>query len=207
MRDSTPCHFKPAGYLILQDAEAARDRNSYHQEFGLYCGVDRQFVYPSRDGIDLATSDHFTIDGLEQIVSDFWDKQTNFTAFLADFGTALSFYHQIRTYLERIELVYCDLAITSGEEDRLDAYEETSRPDDRIILMYGFDVSWPWANHSAIIQPGVVPDNPTWKGRLNRWGLLDSFEDALTLRKEYLEVYPYPPFDIYLVHKLNIQDD
>jgi hypothetical protein len=64
-------------------------------------------------------------------------------------------------------------------------------------------VSWPNCKHSAILQPGVLQHNQSWRHRCNEWGLLDNYNHAISLREEYLAVYPYPPFDVYLVHKVD----
>ncbi len=60
----------------------------------------------------------------------------------------------------------------------------------------------PTCNHSAILQPGVVPSSQPWRQKLNQFGLLNNYEDAVELRAEYLAIYLYPPFDIYMVHKV-----
>jgi hypothetical protein len=100
------------------------------------------------------------------------------------------------------DLVYCQLAWNVGEEDRMKAYAKTDEYVPGIARTYGFDVSWPSCKHSAILQPGVVPSSLSWRQRLNEYGLLNDYESAAELRAEYIAVYPYPPFDIYLVHKL-----
>ena len=97
----------------------------------------------------------------------------------------------------QFELVHCQLAWKVGEEDRLNAYA-TQEKSPVISLTYGFDVSWPSCTHSAVLQPGVVPSSLLWRRRLNEYGLLRDYESAVELRTEYLAVYPYPPFDIYL---------
>lgn len=102
----------------------------------------------------------------------------------------------------QFELIFCQLAWRAGEESRLNAYARTDEQLQEASFTYGLDVSWPSCNHSAILQPGVVPTSPAWRQKLNQYGLLNDFEEAAKLRSEYLAMYPYPPFDIYLVHKI-----
>jgi hypothetical protein len=100
-----------------------------------------------------------------------------------------------------LELVFCELAWQSGEEERC-AFYQPAKLAATIRVTYGFDVSWPECKHSAILQPGVVPGNAAWRGRLNQYGLLQSYSDAIELRSEYLAAHQHPPFDVFVVHGL-----
>jgi hypothetical protein len=194
----------PAGYLIVQESEYLRNNNKYYQGFGTYFGVDRllRFVWPDdviRRGLGMPPIED---PRLRETTEEWFNARSEMTAFITDYGRALRLIERLRAYGHRLELLYCEIAPTEGEVNRLDTYEAVEGARPVLSKTYGFDISWPTCTHSAIFEPGVVPENPSWRSRLNQYGLLDDYGDALQLRDEYLRVYPHPPFDIYLVHAL-----
>ncbi len=199
------CKLAPAGYLLVQESEAARTSNEYRQTFGLYSGVDRlPALFPSDPTIRRAIGKGpFEDVHLASLVEKWFDSRLEGTAFIPDTDEALALSRAFQTAGFQFDLLFCQLAWREGEEERLKAYTIKHEALPIASLVYGFDVSWPTCNHSAILQPGVVPSSLTWRAKLNRYGLLDEYEDARRLREEYLAVYPYPPFDIYLVSKVD----
>jgi len=198
----TKYNLTPVGYLLLQDAELARSSNDYNRALGLYCGVDRLPAFTDIDRHCLPKTTAMGQAAIEKVATEWYDARSGATAFLANPVQASDLIKGFHAVGIALDLVYCQLAWRLGQENTLKQYTLDDSGPPRIALTYGFDVSWPTCNHSAIRQPGVVPTNPMWRSRLNEWGVLNNYEDAEELRKEYLEVYPYPPFDIFLVHKV-----
>ena len=197
-------NFAPAGYLILQESEQARLTNEYRRNFGPYSGVDRlPPLFPPETAIRQALGEPPIQDvRLYAALEEWFDARFGNTAFIPGRSQALQLLKAFQTCGFQFELVYCQLAWKEGEEERLNAYATTDEKPPVVSLTYGFDVSWPSCNHSAILQPGVVPSSLPWRQKQNQYGLLNDFEDAAELRAEYLAVYPYPLFDIYVVHKV-----
>jgi hypothetical protein len=198
----------PAGYLIVQEADEARNCNQYRKDFGPYYGVDRLPPLLSPSPITSHRKDASiagTID-LNATIEEWFDARTERTAFMASHDQALGLLRRIASFGFRLELLFCQLAYQAGEEDRLKDYGSFKAAPAAISQCYGFDVSWPTCNHSAILQPGVVPKSSPWRGKLNEYGLLRDYSDANTLRTEYLAAYPYPPFDVFLVQRVAEQN-
>jgi hypothetical protein len=194
----------PAGYLVLQESEQAMLTNEYRRDFGPYSGVDRlpPFAAPEA-AIRQALGEPPVQDvRLYAALEEWFDARFGNTAFIPSRSQALRLLNAFQVCGFQFELVYCELAWKKGEEQRLNDYEKTSEKPPVVSLTYGLDVSWPSCNHSAILQPGVVPSSLPWRQRLNQNGLLNDYEDAAQLRAEYLAVYPNPPFDIYVVHRV-----
>jgi hypothetical protein len=195
-------HLAPAGYLLLQDAEQARLSHPHRRSFGAYFGVDRlPLLVPAdpaigEEGVPAAQSDSLT-----RLIDEWLDSSFGNTGFLPTRKQTLEFSKAFDKQDLHFELVYCEVAWKKGEEARLSDYPGAVDPPSTLSLTYGFDISWPSCNHSAIFQPGVVPTSADWRERLNKYGLLNHYEDAVRLRAEYLAVCP-PPFDIYLVHSI-----
>jgi hypothetical protein len=194
----------PAGYLILQESEEARLTNEYRQSFGPYSGVDRlPLLFPPDETIRQAIGEAPIQDvRLGTAIDEWLDSRFGNTAFLPNRSQAVRLLKVFQGFGFRCELVFCELAWTQGEEERLNAYARTNETSPVVSQTYGFDVSWPRCNHSAILQPGIVPSSLPWHQKLNQFGLFNDYEDAAKLRAEYLAVYPYPPFDIYVVHRV-----
>ena len=185
----------PAGWLILLTAEAARLANEYRRRFGPYFGVDRlpPFVYP------IVGEEQTTDRPGHALIEEWLGARSEKTAFINNLRIATSLATRFFELGYSIELAYCEVALDSYEDSRESWYQVAdSVPPPP--LTYGYDVSWPSCTHSAILQPGLVPNSTSWRTRLNMYGLLDNYDDALLLREQYLRVYPYPPFDIYSVH-------
>jgi hypothetical protein len=191
----------PAGYLIVQEAEAARNSNSYFRNFGRYYGVDRlpPFIAPDPAIREMLQEPPITDVRLSEALEEWFDFRSGLTAFIPSHNEAFRLLTTFQSFDFRLELVYCQMAWREGEEERLKAYSPVEGDPPVISMTYGFDVSWPGCNHSAIFQPGIVPTTPSWREKLNERGLLDDYKDAARLRDEYLVVYPCPPFDIFLV--------
>jgi hypothetical protein len=192
----------PAGYLIVQ--KSARLTDEYGQNFGFYFGVNRlpPFIAPDPEIRKLLGEPPVEDMRLYAVLDEWFDILSGSTAFISSRMRALRLLTAFRTCGFDLELIYCQMAWKEAEEDRLTAYATTEEKAPVVSLTYGFDVSWPNCNHSAIFQPGVVPSSLQWRQKLNPYGLLNEYEDAVQLRAEYIAVYPHPPFDIYLVHQL-----
>ncbi len=201
-------HLRPAGYLLLQDAREARCANEYRQSFGPYCGVDRlPPFYPPDPAIRQQLGEPIIQDPcLNKALEEWFESHFRDTAFIANVDEALRLRDTFGTLGVHLELVYCQLAWQDSETERLASYHTVLGHPSHIGVTYGFDVSWPTCNHSAIFQPGVVPSSALWRKKLNAYGLLERYHDAKSLREEYLRVYPYPPFDIYLVQGVGTMD-
>lgn len=197
-------NFAPAGYLILQESDQTRLSNEYRRDFGPYFGVDRlPQLFPPEAAIREAIGEPPVKDmRLYAALEEWFDSHFGNTAFIPSRSQALRLLNAFQECGFQFELVYCQLAWKEGEEGRLNAYAKTDEKSPEISLTYGFDISWPSCNHSAILQPGIVPHSLPWRQKLNQHGLLNNYEDAAELRAEYLAIYPYPPFDIYMVHKV-----
>jgi hypothetical protein len=194
----------PAGYLIVQESEQARLTNEYRRAFGSYSGVDRlPPLLPPETVIRQALGEPPIQDMcLYEALEEWFDSRFGNTAFIPVRSQALRLLKAFQACGFQFELIYCQLAWKEGEEERLSTYGTTDETLPAASQTYGFDVSWPSCTHSAILQPGVVPSSLAWRQKLNRYGLLNNYEDAAQLRAEYVAVYPYPPFDIYVVHKV-----
>jgi hypothetical protein len=199
-----PYNLAPAGYLIVQDSKQARFTNDYRKAFGPYFGVDRlpPFIAPEPEIRKQLGMPPVQDMRLYAALNEWFDIQSGSSAFIPNRTQALRLFKALQGYGFQLELVYCQLAWTEGEAERLNAYTGAEEKPPVVSLTYGFDISWPSCNHSAILQPGIVPSSLRWRQKLNPHGLLNNFEDAAQLRAEYIAVYPYPPFDIYLVHKV-----
>jgi hypothetical protein len=199
-----PHSLAPAGYLILQDSEQARLSNDYRRFFGPYYGVDRLPPFlPPETAIRQSLGEAPVQDaGFHAALEEWFDAPYGNTAFIPARHQALRLFKVFHECGFQLELVYCQVAWKKGEEERPKAYATTNQELPSVSLTYGFDVSWPTCKHSAILQPGVVLSSSAWRQKLNHYGLLNQFDDAAQLRTEYVAVYPYPPFDIYVVHKV-----
>jgi hypothetical protein len=193
----------PAGYLIVQDSEDARLSNPYREKFGVYYGVDRlpPFIAPDPAIRALLGQAPVVDPVLKDALHQWFESRSGETAFIRNGQRALDLLNVFRTRGFRLELLFCELACGEGEEERVSAYGSLEGARLPMSLQYGFDVSWPGCNHSAIIQPGIVPNSACWRGKLNEYGLLSDYDDGLGLRSAYLAIYPNPPFDIFLVSK------
>ena len=190
----------PAGYLIVRPCEDVPRVNDYRRSFGAYYGVDRlPALFPADPAIRSAIGEPRLDDPrLAAAIDELENSHFGNTAFLPRRTHAFQLLNTFGTFGLRFELLYCQLAWREGEEQRRKSYPRMAEAS----VTYGFDVSWPSCNHSAILQPGVVPSSISWRAKLNQYGLLDHYDVAVTLRDEYLGVYPYPPFDVYLVHSV-----
>jgi hypothetical protein len=198
MRINEP-NLLPVGYLIVE-ATALQIQPGGQT----YQGVDRlpHFVPPEPEIREYFREPLVKDKRLYRALDEWFATRDGPIAFIPSAKQALRLFDTFVSYGYGLELLFCHLAWQPGEEGRVAAYRPVAEVPTSFAITYGFDVSWPAATHSAIYQPGVVPENPGWLKRLNEWGLLSTYEDAKQLREEYLAVYPYPPFDIYLVHKV-----
>lgn len=203
-QNRTSYNLAAAGYLILQESEQARLTNEYRRSFGPYFGVDRLPPFlPPETAIRRTLGEPPIQDiRLYTALEEWCDARFGNTAFISARSQAVRLLTAFQACGFQFEFVYAELAWKDGEEERLKAYAMTGEETPVFSLTYGFDVSWPSCNHSAILQPGVVPSSLAWRQKLNQYGLLNDYEDAVQLRDEYLTVYPYPPFDIYVVRKV-----
>jgi hypothetical protein len=196
-------NLRPVGYLITQDASG---KLSPTGSAGTYYGVDRLPPFIAADPAIREALGEPPIDNPElfQAFEDYFTMVKDVpTPFLPRYEEAMSLLLSLGASGIALELVFCELAFGSSEQERTAAYPNVVGDRPNVGITYGFDVSWPACTHSAIRQPGVVPKNENWLRRLNRWGLLCDCEDALRLRSDYLVTYPYPPFDIFLVHSIS----
>jgi hypothetical protein len=208
--NSPPYNLTVAGYLLLQQAdEAWRSsqyvRDQYWREFGAYFGVDRLPLLITANPVirELIGEPPVQNPLLGTQIDEWLDSGFGITAFIPKRNQALRLLKGFQELELRFELVYCQLAWKKGEEESLSAYATTGEAPPAFSLTYGFDVSWPNCKHSAIFQQGTAPASLPWRKKLNEYGLLNNYEDATRLRDEFLAIYPHPPFDIYLVHKVD----
>jgi hypothetical protein len=192
----------PVGYLIVRDPKEFFENDAYCREFGRYFGVDRLpgFFPPDRDIRQLIGESPVEDEDLRIALKDWFDCRSKANAFIENYFHAFCLFKTFQSFGVRLELLYCQVALQEGEGKRLECYAPVTGSPQGTLQEYGFDVSWPSCNHSAIFQPGIVPNCTTWRSKLNQYGLLNDYSDALSLRQEYLAIYPYPPFDIYLIH-------
>ena len=196
-------NLRPVGYLIAQDASG---RLSSTESAGTYYGVDRLPPFIAPDPVIRKAIGEPPVDdpGLFEALDNYFDNIKDApTPFIPERDEATSLFLALHTADIALELLFCELAFGPSEQERTAAYPEFVGDRPNVGVTYGFDVSWPACTHSAIRQPGIVPKNKNWLTRLNSWGLLCHYEDALRLRSEYLLAYPYPPFDVFLVHSIS----
>ena len=193
----------PVGYLIVQDSGGLSLIGSTKKR---YFGVDRLPPLIAPDpmirqevGEPLVENERLK-DALEQL----FDLKEVKTPFLQNLMKAIQLRDALQLSGLRLELLFCDVVNDSDAQKRSSAFPTVSEDRPAISSTYGYDVSWPSCTHSAIRQPGVVPGSTVWQERLNERGLLSNYTDAAALREEYLRVYQYPPFDIFLVHKIDV---
>jgi len=103
-----------------------------------------------------------------------------------------------------LEMVFCELAWSPGEEEMLGRFREFRGDPKGVTLFYGYDVAFISCNESAILLLDHIPQiiAPSWAERLNRWGLLDSYALARQLREEATR--PEDVFYIYRVHRVEV---
>jgi hypothetical protein len=204
-----PYNVSPAGYLLLREVDDAATGDAYRKNFGPYAGVDRlPSFFPPDATIRQAIGEPPIHDiRLHASLEEWFGSRFGNTAFISGREQAFRLFMAFGSFGFRLELASCQLAWVEGEEERLKSYGPTDEASPVVSQTYGFDISWPTCNHSAILQPGVVPSSQAWRSKLNEHGLLDRYEDASRLRQEYLVTYPYPPFDIYLVRKVCASSD
>jgi hypothetical protein len=193
----------PAGYLIVQEFESLILSSEY-RSMAPYYGVDRSPPFIAPDDIIRSALGvpRVTDAGLRAALEEWYECRPPSTGFIASEAQAIRLVQTFQSFGYRLELLYCQLTLKEGEEGRLSRYEKIEGPQPVVRRTFGFDVSWPTCNHSAIRQPGVVPNNPSWRPKLNQYGLLNNFIEALQLREEYLLIQPELPFDIFLVHEV-----
>jgi hypothetical protein len=192
----------PAGFLLVMKPNDPMECSEHRRSFGGYYGVDRlPLFFPPDPEIRRAIGEPvIENEALASLLQEWFDSGHQNTAFITHCDQAIRMLTSFRGFGFDLELIYCQIALQSDEKTRLGDYDAIEETDPRSYQAYGFDVSWPSCDHSAILQPGVVPSRPDWRARLNNFGLLSQYDDAYILREEYLRVYPAPPFDIYLVH-------
>ncbi len=197
----------PAGYLIVQAPKQAMHANECLKEAVPYFGVDRlpPFIAPDLEIRQLLGKPVIRDEHARRALERWFEIQESINSFIPNQRLALQLQRDLQGLGYELELIYCQLAWQKGDEDRVAIYAETESTPPNVTIAYGFDVSWPNCNHSAIIQPGIVGSEISWRKKLNAYGLLASYEDAVRLRQDYIASYPYPPFDIYLVHKTGSQ--
>jgi hypothetical protein len=198
MAGTKPHNTSPLGYLIVLSGGVR-----IHDTSRPYYGVDRlpPIIAPDPAIRDFLGEPLVDDPALKNALDEWMDMVTEppFTPILRSYERARRLLDSLQS-LYALELLLCELAWQEGEEDRVCAYPRLEGGRGDVVQTYGYDVSWPGCNHSAIRQPGVVSYDADWMRRLNQWGLLDSYEDAVHLREMYLRCYPYPPFDVFVVH-------
>lgn len=204
---ASPASLTPTGYLILRGPDEAVEHDAQFPKLQRYCGVDRQptFIAPDPTTRKLVREAPVEDQRLYDALDQWFEFRGGPTAFIPSRIQATRLWTAFQDFGFRLELIFCELAWQEGDRHRLSAYVPLRETRPHISLTYGFDVSWPSCNHSAILQPGVVRSSTVWRAKLNDSGLLENYLDAVRLRDEYLNVYPYPPFDIYLVHKIGVE--
>lgn len=188
------------GYLLVPSEQIARDSNTRRQSFGVYFGVDRPFLPPvtERQFEDLVEGKDMTGTWFD-LVDRIEEAHQPGTAFISDVTTT----RRLRDLLEGVggstEILSVFQVVRPGSNAVGCRLEELIREFSETVDIYGYDVSCDHCNHSAIVQPGVVDQDPTWKLKLNEFGLMDNCEDALRLRELYASVYSSRDFEVFLV--------
>lgn len=190
----------PTGYLIVRDANEFMGSNERNQQFGRYCGVDRLPPFSElNSGIPENTGATPVENDLKLAIEEWCNLHSNKSAFIPSYQRAAHLFKNFCGLGFKFELIFCQLAFSPTEMAHVSSYSPVEIGSKSLLVPYGFDVSWPSCNHSAILQPGIVPESTRWRTKLNENGLLITYGAAVQLRNEYLSVYPYPPFDIFLV--------
>jgi len=189
-------HHTSVGYLIVEQltAELLRSRDvPYH-------GLDR---LPQFEPADQNVRAYWRLEPLEDTalanaIEEFSDKLWSGCVFFARHEEASTSLNSLKRAGMSLEILFCELAWSDNEVSRLNSYPASVDPPACTSMRcLGYDVSWPGANHSAILQPGVIDKSIPWKQKLNEWGLLNFYSQAAEIREEYLRIYPNPPFDIF----------
>ena len=194
------------GYLIvINRAGQFAEQSQGNLQTPSYCGVDRlpPFIAPEPEIRGLLGVPPIKDERFFDLVTEWFDARSAASAFIVSYAVAARLFERFTSFGMPFELLHCQLAYSRRDHCRLDSYSVTEAYSPTVSIRHGFDISWPSCNHSIIRQPGVVPTSKRWQSKLNQYGLLNNYEDAVMLRDEYLEVYPYPPFDIFLVHKVS----
>lgn len=191
-----PLHF-PIGYLVV-----SRDKPYLVGTSIAYCGIDRlpPFIDPSpeiRSDLGVPLEQDPKVYGA---LSEYFDLTTE-TPFFASFERGRSLSRRLSSLCD-LELLFCDCTVAQEEAIPAGRYPTNARKvPDILSECMGYDVCWPNAVHSAIFQPGTLDRTKRWQAKLNQFGLLDNYSDALELKAEYLKVYPHPPFDVFRVFR------
>jgi hypothetical protein len=162
----------PVGYLIVEPTE---HKDPYGRKTLLYRGVDRVplFLAPDDEIRRLLGAPLVENEELRSVLEEWYDARSDLTRFMPCAAQAMQLLESFHRLQFRFELLFCRLAWTANEAERVSQYAPVDGEPLAIATTYGFDVSWPTCNHSAIWQPGVVPESAAWQAKLNRFGLLD----------------------------------
>jgi hypothetical protein len=147
-----------AGYLLLEQPEEGMQESEYWRSFGRYCGVDRlpKLITADTAVRELIGEPPIQDPMLGVVIEEWLDTRSGKSAFIASRNKAIRLLNEFRRFQLSFEFVYCELAWKEGEEERLSDYPTSNEAPPAFSLTYGFDVSWPSCNHSAIFQPGVI---------------------------------------------------
>jgi hypothetical protein len=208
-RDYERFRLSAAGYLLLTNAANSSAAVENRGTTDPYAGVDRIPPLIALDDIARQKSRNFGGHdvSLGTVIDEWLDSRFGNTAFIPSHARSLQLLDAFESFGWPLDLVFCQVAWNESKTSNVHLYGPADEVPPVISVTYGFDVSWPTCNHSAIRQPGIVPTSLTWRKRLNQFGLLTDYEEADVLRNEYLVAYPYPPFEIYLVHKVAVKGE
>ncbi len=214
----------PLGYLIVSATAP-----TIYDTPKLYYGVERQHWFlPTDPRIREFFGEALEEDPVVAAAIDEWhalQDEPYFTPITPDYEQAVRLMRILGTRAP-LELLFCELAWSPGEEERLLAYRPFLGQPRNITITYGYDASWRECNYSVILHidtdrqvtPAfadmegvlpvssgyipIVPDAAYWKGQLNEWGLLRTYAEIRALRERFKWAYPDANYDIFRVHRV-----
>jgi len=194
-------HFAlPVGYLVAIKTEIVQASSSWGKSFGPYLGVDRlpPYACPELEFWSLTGCSSAQV-AKALMVLDTHFPEPKLSAFISDLQVVKTLLNEIDPDGRLFEILFCETLVLA-EDSPPTYYQPVVLDKVKHACFYGYDVSWPTCNHSAIFQPAKARTRRIPSSDLNQFGLLSEFGQALDLRNLYLQEYPYPPFDVFRVH-------
>ena len=191
----------PLGYLLVSRVLAEVPGTEL-----LYYGVDRLPAFcPTYGPIREFFGEPPEQDPIVAAAIDEWHAiadEPYFTRITPDYEQALRLM-SILGQRAPLEMVFCELAWGPGEEKWLSRFRPFFGQPQNATLFYGYDVAWRECTESAITEWACAAEQKgIWAGRLNRWGLLNTYADALELWRAVTRPDLAEEFQIFRVHRV-----
>lgn len=213
---------KGVGFLIVVRPEAfslssewVYSISPWTKQFGPYYGVDRvaPLCCPKMDFWKHFSLPLESLSSLSIAVCEHVDSHPSHD-FIQDWALCKRVIDDLDPNLKFLEILFCETIWESRAKTVFGSVVECSETR----LTYGYDMSWPNCNHSAIFQP--ISKEPAfeietnlprlrWQRRLpshvlNEFGLFACIDEAITFQNQMnREMNPFD-FFVFLVHSIHL---